>query len=164
MNIEDNTGVPEVLLNTIIRFVDPDRMLEQDDNLIITNQDNDKNSHRGGLFISWGGKRYDIKGRRGKIVVFRRPDNTVGDLVRTLAHEFRHMWQWHHEWDLFHDDDLCEMDARVYAELTVRLWNEKEEKLTWKRVDDAKSIYVPIPDEILLALKDSKVRTKLLSG
>jgi|SRR5918995_2015057 hypothetical protein len=163
MNIEDSTGVPEDLLNTIIRFVDPDRLLEHYDDLIITNQDNDKNSHRSGMFVPWGGKRNDIKGRVGKIVIFRRPGDTVDDLVRTLAHEFRHMWQWYHNWTLLEDEELCEMDARVYAKLMVRLLNEKEEKLTWKRVDNAKRIYVPISEKILLALKDSKVRTKLLS-
>lgn len=162
MIIQDGARFPDKdLLMQVLRFADPDRLLHEDGDIILTNKDNDKNSHRNGWFIPYGGRNYGL-GPTGKIIVFIRKDDTIEDLVRTFAHEFRHMWQWYHNWKLLEDEELCEMDARVYAELMTRLWKE-EDNLTWDRVARAKRIYVPVPKKIITALTNDEMRTKLLS-
>jgi hypothetical protein len=157
MICDNNTDIPGETLMQILHFVDPDKLLELDGEIIITNRDG---GYRAGLFLPYGGKNFG-KGNTDKIIIFRRALETEEHLVRILAHEIRHMWQWLHDRDLLADKELSEMDARVYAELMVRKWNEDD--WNWKTLVDPKRVYVPIPEEITIALTDKEKRTKLLS-
>jgi hypothetical protein len=143
MICKNNTGFPEEALNRILRFVDPDRVICDQDGEIVITHDNDND--RAGIFLPWKGPDYGFGGT-GKIIIFFRHDDTEDNLVLTLAHELRHMWQWYHEWDLFHDDELSEIDARVYARLMYDLW--KKGGWTWKTLKKTKRLYVPVDPEI----------------
>lgn len=152
MICRNKTDFSDRELDLILHFVDPTNLLEEDGDIIITNQDG---GERSGLFIPWGGKNYSGKGGTGKIVVFRLQDDLVEYLVDTLAHEFRHMWQWYHDWDLFNNKEASEMDARVYAELMLRLWIRDD--WDWKSLERTKrDNYVLVPEEITAIVKKNK--------
>jgi hypothetical protein len=75
MIIENKTDVPEGMLDRILRFVDPDRLFFEDDEIVIAYEDDiDEDGgakDRTGVFKPWGGTNYGLGGV-GKIIIFRR--------------------------------------------------------------------------------------------
>jgi hypothetical protein len=128
----------------ILHFVDPDSLIQHRGEIIIKNksENKDKDEPLGD---------YVHKGENGlpTITIFKEKNAIDIELILSLAHEFRHMWQ--HNFCSFLWDaknakiakrakEMEEEDAHGYDLEMMKIWDKNE--WNWKTLPDYKKKYL----------------------